>query len=562
MIVKFHARGAGGGSGPVDYLLGKDRQREGATLDRGDPEAIKAIIDASPYAKKYTSGVLSFSEPDLKRAVKNEMMSSFEKMMFPGLDADQYSCLWVEHRDKDRLELNFVIPNIELHSGKRLQPWYKKRDFSRVNNWKNIANYDYKLTDPNDPENRRALTRPSDLPANRADVARTITDSLLVYASQDQLRNRQSVINVLTDAGFSISRETKKSISIADPDGGRNIRLEGSIYERDFQFSENTREEISKTIERYRRAARERTTQARKELQAGVKRLEADNQQRYPRNDAGITTDSRKYTNSERQDEVNSSQVMGLDTLNPNNSSQCDTGLSLVSGKADIPESSRDRGSTSDLETVETGNLRNSFGGEQKREIYSDPQKMDSQYRLDGGRETRDQIIGELNDGIRNAITELCHRVSSTARKTTLRISKHLRSLTADVRSYFEGESSLKAASRGLRSASEGLNEVINKTQMILKEQKEDRIKINIIQQHNRISKEYPTENNDQYSLSHLVQRLKPQEIVNDQIASKTESISDDSNFKKDGNSATSTKQENGEIVEEKSDKDAPTMTR
>ncbi|EGD4756082.1 mobilization protein, partial [Shigella dysenteriae] len=29
MIVKFHARGKGGGSGPVDYLLGRERSREG-----------------------------------------------------------------------------------------------------------------------------------------------------------------------------------------------------------------------------------------------------------------------------------------------------------------------------------------------------------------------------------------------------------------------------------------------------------------------------------------------------------------------------------------------------
>jgi hypothetical protein len=32
MIVKFHPRGRGGGAGPVDYLLGKDRQREGASV--------------------------------------------------------------------------------------------------------------------------------------------------------------------------------------------------------------------------------------------------------------------------------------------------------------------------------------------------------------------------------------------------------------------------------------------------------------------------------------------------------------------------------------------------
>ena len=36
MIVKFHARGTGKGSGPVDYLLGKDRARVDAKLLRGD----------------------------------------------------------------------------------------------------------------------------------------------------------------------------------------------------------------------------------------------------------------------------------------------------------------------------------------------------------------------------------------------------------------------------------------------------------------------------------------------------------------------------------------------
>ena len=49
MIVQFFARGKGGGSGPTDYLLGKDRAREDATLLRGDPDETAAIIDGSQY---------------------------------------------------------------------------------------------------------------------------------------------------------------------------------------------------------------------------------------------------------------------------------------------------------------------------------------------------------------------------------------------------------------------------------------------------------------------------------------------------------------------------------
>ncbi len=51
MIVKFHPRGRGGGAGPVDYLLGKDLQREGASVLQGKPEEVRELIDASPYAK-------------------------------------------------------------------------------------------------------------------------------------------------------------------------------------------------------------------------------------------------------------------------------------------------------------------------------------------------------------------------------------------------------------------------------------------------------------------------------------------------------------------------------
>ncbi|MBN0502323.1 nuclease, partial [Pseudomonas aeruginosa] len=108
MIVKFHARGKGGGSGPVDYLLGRERNREGATVLQGNPEEVRELIDATLFAKKYTSGVLSFAEKELPPGGREKVMASFERVLMPGLEKNQYSILWVEHQDKGRLELNFV----------------------------------------------------------------------------------------------------------------------------------------------------------------------------------------------------------------------------------------------------------------------------------------------------------------------------------------------------------------------------------------------------------------------------------------------------------------------
>nr|WP_281441388.1 relaxase/mobilization nuclease domain-containing protein [Klebsiella pneumoniae]WGU84323.1 relaxase/mobilization nuclease domain-containing protein [Klebsiella pneumoniae] len=158
VIVKIHSRGAGSGSGPVDYLLGKDRQREQASVLRGNPEHVRELIDGCDFARAYTSGVLSFQEPDIADAEKSRLMDEWEHTLLTGLDCDQYACLWVEHRDKGRLELNFVIPNIELQSGKRLQPYFDRADRPRVNARQTLTNDRLGLRDPERPD----LSPPAD----------------------------------------------------------------------------------------------------------------------------------------------------------------------------------------------------------------------------------------------------------------------------------------------------------------------------------------------------------------------------------------------------------------
>ena len=44
-----------------------------------------------------------------------------------------------------RLELNFLIPNVEITTGKRLQPFYAKADLNRVDDFKSIVNHKYQL---------------------------------------------------------------------------------------------------------------------------------------------------------------------------------------------------------------------------------------------------------------------------------------------------------------------------------------------------------------------------------------------------------------------------------
>jgi len=283
VIVKIHSRGAGSGSGPVDYLLGKDRQREQATVLRGDPDRVCELIDSCDFARSYTSGVLSFQEPDIADFEKSRLMDEWEQTLMTGLDRDQYNCLWVEHRDKGRLELNFVIPNIELQSGKRLQPYFDRADRPRVNAWQTLTNDRLGLRDPNDPLNRRPITQASDLPRDKQQAAEKITAGLMNLMQQGEIRSRQDVVKQLESYGLSVARETKNSISIADPDGGKNIRLKGMIYERDFKFGEGLRGEIEAAGAGYRAEREARVREAGNVYQRGLEIKLAEHQQRYPR---------------------------------------------------------------------------------------------------------------------------------------------------------------------------------------------------------------------------------------------------------------------------------------
>lgn len=279
MIVKFLANRGGGSAGAtMDYLLGKDRDREGAYLLGGDPELTQRIADNLEFTNRYTVGVLSFEEKNLATQQKQNIMQSFEESLLAGLDKDQYDITWIEHTDKDRLELNFVIPNVELSTGKRLQPYYDQLDRPLVENWKQTINHQYGLTDPHAPDKAQAIKtlNSQNLPKTVKDIKQQIGTAIAEQISTGAIQNQKDVIQTLEHAGFEIARQTDRSISIKNPDGKRNIRLEGIIYENR-QFDQQFAQEHSRAGQEYQDTSRERYQTAHGKLQRlTTKKFEAN----------------------------------------------------------------------------------------------------------------------------------------------------------------------------------------------------------------------------------------------------------------------------------------------
>ena len=299
MIVKFLGNKGGGSAGAtIDYLLGEDRDRFGAVLLSGDPELTQRLADNLDFQNRYTVGVLSFEEANLEEQQKQEIMQSFEETLLAGLDRDQYDITWIEHTDKGRLELNFVIPNVELSTGKRLQPYFDQADRPLVENWKQVTNFNYGLSDPHAPDKAQAIKtlNSQNLPENIKEIKQQIGTAIAEQISNGNIQNRQDVVNTLENAGFEITRQTERSISIKNPDGKRNIRLEGVIYENR-RFGEEFRAEHSRTGQDYQETSRERYQTALGKLQRlTTKKLETNREhfREKPSNHRGATAEHSK----------------------------------------------------------------------------------------------------------------------------------------------------------------------------------------------------------------------------------------------------------------------------
>ncbi|MBW4010671.1 relaxase/mobilization nuclease domain-containing protein [Moraxella osloensis] len=305
MLVRFFDHGkvkkgeltrTGGGGAVRKYLLfdkeDKTKIRSGARLIYGNDIDTTEVINGIKNSKIYTSGVLSFApEESITDAQKIEIIESFEQNLFPGLMKGEYSGYWVEHKDKDRQELHFVFAEIHLPSGKALPVYYIGKDFDLVDSWKDLINIDYGLEDPNDPKRKRAYRlkgyeyalkkqQEKDKLAGKAIKDEKVFDEEKIgewlieeIADDESIQTQADVIRVIAEA-FEITRVAKdgKSISIKNPVGGRNIKLKGMMYER--EFTRQRFESLGKTQTRERKNRSELQAVNRREREKRKHRLE------------------------------------------------------------------------------------------------------------------------------------------------------------------------------------------------------------------------------------------------------------------------------------------------
>ncbi|PUD63128.1 molybdopterin-guanine dinucleotide biosynthesis protein MobA [Helicobacter pylori] len=239
MLVKFWGinQGGGDGDGSVNYLLNERVKQGTAKVLKGDVNLTKSLLLSLTQKHKACVGCLSFEEPDIDKDLKHELIESFEKALLTEKMQGRYNILWVEHTDKGRLELNFVIPKIDLERQKAFNPYYHKVDLKRIDTWQNVVNLKYTFTNPKDLEKQQISNyHNTKTPQGKAIFKnyKELDNYLYNAVIQGLLNSRAEIIELLQASNYEITRQGKDYIGVKLPNQQKAKRLKGIIYDERF----------------------------------------------------------------------------------------------------------------------------------------------------------------------------------------------------------------------------------------------------------------------------------------------------------------------------------------
>ncbi|GAA7990171.1 hypothetical protein HpMS52_14560 [Helicobacter pylori] len=254
MLVKFWGinQGGGDGDGSVNYLLNERVEQGTAKVLKGDANLTKSLLLSLTQKHKACVGCLSFEESNINDGLKYELMESFENALLTQEMQWRYNILWVEHTDKGRLELNFVIPKIDLGRQKAFNPYYHKVDLKRIDTWKDCINLKHNFTNPKDLEKQHNIQQhQTKNPKNKELLATYEKLDKLIQDNLGKLFNsREDIINFLKANQCEVTRQGKDYISVKLPNEPKAKRLKGFYYHETFRTIADIREQLSEAKQR------------------------------------------------------------------------------------------------------------------------------------------------------------------------------------------------------------------------------------------------------------------------------------------------------------------------
>ena len=219
-----------------NYLLNQRVNDNTAKLLKGNRELAESLEKLSTAKTKYFSGVLSFAEREKRftEEEKMEIIEAFEKTFCPDdYLRERLNFTWIQHTDKKRLELNFVVnstfrndPDKLLKDKKEFYHWHKPQ-IKRFDAFRDFIDAKYGLASVHDNGSQHIFTMPDYQIKSRDDVE-TLVEMVLranMKSNSKLIASRSELIAGMKKFNINVSRETKGSISVLPEGSKKPIRI-------------------------------------------------------------------------------------------------------------------------------------------------------------------------------------------------------------------------------------------------------------------------------------------------------------------------------------------------
>lgn len=230
----------------MDKATGEWLERDPpAEILEGDPDQFIALCESLTFKNTYTTSVMSFTNEetaqiDATPGLKEKLIEEMRDFAYAGFKNDDSKLMFVtQHTHTGRLELNYLIPRVNVESGKYFNPYPpnysgkrgpgNNQDFLKHND--SFIDYvcsKYNLQNPRDPAYAREIKiAPFDPEA--ADK-KTINELIGLKIVSGEVKSRADIVDVLKKQGGTITRLGKDYISVKFAENSKAIRLRGGVY--------------------------------------------------------------------------------------------------------------------------------------------------------------------------------------------------------------------------------------------------------------------------------------------------------------------------------------------
>ena len=219
-----------------NYLLNQRVNNNTAKLLKGNRELAESLEKLSTAKTKYFSGVLSFAEREkhFTEEEKMEIIEAFERTFCPDdYLRERLNFTWIQHTDKKRLELNFVVnstfrndPDKLLKDKKEFYHWHKPQ-IKRFDAFRDFIDAKYGLASVHDNGSQHIFTAPDYQIKSRDDVE-TLVEMVLranMKSNSKLIESRSELISGMKEFRMNVSREVKGSISVLPEGSKKPIRI-------------------------------------------------------------------------------------------------------------------------------------------------------------------------------------------------------------------------------------------------------------------------------------------------------------------------------------------------